>query len=864
MQKIKNFWKIELHNNSKNPMYKWTQPKNQNKTVNSQNYGILTGKVNKISVFDLDSPKWKDPHIFTKDYPNFITKFNTLTVKTRSGGYHLFFNYDEELKTTTNQNLNIDVRNNGAYVVGPGSIIDGNQYVVIQDAPIQDIPKEFKDWLLYNIYNRKKIEKTRTRAKKFLQTTEYIQLYHYDISDDDTKLIISKLDKKYITNYDDWIKLTTFLKILDKKTIWEELGKDYDQDKNEYFWNSVGKGINYSIVEYILKEVNMLNRLVYYKYKPTIKDKIQSNNQLLNRSRLGINFFKYRKNYVIKSDTGTGKTTSVKHFLKYKNFVSIVSRVSLAEEQYKIFSNFGIDCNLYLYEQNIQNNMNVIICLDSIQRLYNINFGNKIVFLDEFSSIIEYLITSETLINKRVVIFKLFIKILRECKNFICVDADINDNCFKILEYLGKEYEYYVNIYKYNKNIKCKEYLAYDNFINDIKNEDKFILTSDSKKECEVIYKLLDDKDITLYTSDTVGSINLDISKKVIYSPKVIYGLDSLMDRNVYCLYTGKTITPNNMVQQICRCRNIKEVRYIFTNKKVLDCKFYSREHIKATLANENNMSINEFKILTDEATNSLYLDMLEYVEYNRDAYNTNMFLHFKKLLKDRGFDDEDNYHKTVTMEEKRRELKEEILEDKIEGFNIKDPVYQMINDLLRIPESEVEKFKDYFISKSKLYKHFNICNFFFKEDLKLKKDLMESKEFNVNIIKTNKRKILLLSDMLRSVGLEPTNLNDISVNKTLTKEAAEKYKEQYKTIYRHRGDEKELDFTDNEITKRKIIGMMNGLFGEEIVDKKKVQNKKKRIRRYQINEENVKMEEILYNFRKPIGKNTGEFLFSE
>ena len=65
-------------------------------------------------------------------------------------------------------------------------------------------------------------------------------------------------------------------------------------------------------------------------------------------------------------------------------------------------------------------------------------------------------------------------------------------------------------------------------------------------------------------------SCDLDIYDRVVYSPKVVYGLDSKRRRPVYCWYecpSGMTITPKHMLQQIARTRNIVHLHFIFFRK---------------------------------------------------------------------------------------------------------------------------------------------------------------------------------------------------------------------------------------------------------------------------------------------------------
>ena len=114
----------------------------------------------------------------------------------------------------------------------------------------------------------------------------------------------------------------------------------------------------------------------------------------INKDKLGYDFIDDKHNYVIRSDTGTGKTTSFKHYIKNTNqkFISIVSRISLGEEQYNVFNEYGIDSKFYQFLEDGQpfdNNDNCVTTIDSIVKLRNIDISEYVLFLDEYASIIE-------------------------------------------------------------------------------------------------------------------------------------------------------------------------------------------------------------------------------------------------------------------------------------------------------------------------------------------------------------------------------------------------------------------------------------------------------------------------------------------
>ena len=105
---------------------------------------------------------------------------------------------------------------------------------------------------------------------------------------------------------------------------------------------------------------------------------------------------------VIKSPMGTGKTKSFTKFMQYMQsqapsirFLSIVSRKSLAQEHHNNFYKDGLENVLYTDIDDAKKfiNENIVIQLDSIQRLWSIQhrLSEYVVFLDEFHSILTHL-----------------------------------------------------------------------------------------------------------------------------------------------------------------------------------------------------------------------------------------------------------------------------------------------------------------------------------------------------------------------------------------------------------------------------------------------------------------------------------------
>jgi hypothetical protein len=112
--------------------------------------------------------------------------------------------------------------------------------------------------------------------------------------------------------------------------------KVYDEDKNEMIWNGItGHKTMFAINHLLLNTSYEKARtsLDYFKLKPILKNKIQSTTKI-NRKKLGYEYFKElvktdKKFFTIKSDTGTGKTTSFRSLMNDDEFKKKISLFQL-------------------------------------------------------------------------------------------------------------------------------------------------------------------------------------------------------------------------------------------------------------------------------------------------------------------------------------------------------------------------------------------------------------------------------------------------------------------------------------------------------------------------------------------------------
>lgn len=120
------------------------------------NYGVITGQQSGVMVLDVDYPKDKPLQSAVDWYEKAKIEYpeltNTFTVKTGSGGYHLYFVYDKEISDNIPRadinGYSFDFRSDGGQVVGPDSVHpNGNKYEVVDGDEPQPMPEWLAKWL---------------------------------------------------------------------------------------------------------------------------------------------------------------------------------------------------------------------------------------------------------------------------------------------------------------------------------------------------------------------------------------------------------------------------------------------------------------------------------------------------------------------------------------------------------------------------------------------------------------------------------------------------------------------------------------------------------------------------------------------
>jgi hypothetical protein len=898
---------VELWNNSKIPKGRWKKDdscitdlclhKYYERNCNSnnpRNFSLLTGKKNNISVVDIDCNKDENIHdnIFIKKFGADPKKWNedlgAFVVGTPSGGFHLYFQYEETLKQGQDEESHIDIRNDGGLILAPGCIRDGKTYTILagDTEKINKIPDEVRDFIhsieYYNPNkNDNKIKKTRVKkikdkdGKNEIIIEEIIgcdqSLYEYNYPDDLIRNIIEGLDqKKYFMSYTGWLIFSTAMKQIGRKDLWEEYSeamssKVYDEDKNEMIWNGItGHKTMYAINHLLLNTSYEKARtsLDYFKLKPILKNKIQSTTKI-NRKKLGYEYFKElvktdKKFFIIKSDTGTGKTTTFRslmndrQFKKNNKFISIVSRVSLGLEQYETFNEEGIWCEWYEnsgYEPD--NRIGYVIQVDSLMKLkYWCDVGATsgcVLFMDEFNSIVKHLFTSETLVKNgiRIPIMDLLVDLIREAKYVFMTDADISDQSLKFLDFildytdryddsvpLKDKFVFIENEYKHNSGRPAEELFNIENMIEMMKKTKKWICPCDEARSCHLLKEQIGDPNIIIIDSNVNKRYNWDEHDRIIFSPKVIYGLDSVMERPVFCFYQETTIDPKDMLQQINRNRNITKLYYLFQRKK---CKNTDFNTLADAIDDTNNLKKwcekNDHLHQEISRVHPIFQEVFNELKYNQDCYKSNPYAHFKKLLIERGFNDKTNIHQSIRQN--TRQMLKVDKERMIESIHKDLPYVKEKNEYIGLPEEEIKNHKEIFCDRNFIGHFIGLKTYIFDKmgqtynlqekkwvdeytdeltrlqdwNMKNKDKLFKSEEFNIKKIKTNINKMLYMEKLRNDIGInDRLKITDFNL---LSNEKADEYHEEYKAIFTDRSTKEKENPLYTEYGTQRFIGML-------------------------------------------------------
>ena len=906
---------IQLFPNNKRPMKAWSDKNNltvlpsidiyikhKKNKKNCPNFSLITGKTNDLSIIDLDfkTPDDKVNHIFIKKWgnaENWFERWGSPVVMSASGGYHLYFKYDERVPTKASSGsvkkgevdeLQIDTRGNshkgvdGGLIVAPGSKLPKGEYkMILGHIDNRNIlPEELYEWLceiglLGNSKVGKKEQKIVTKKIQDGKTSFQIEeisgcdqsLYKYDFPDELLHNIIQNLPKSYFHTYQGYFLFTTAMKQINRKDIWLKYPKlnnpaggsvasEEHKEWLENHWNGITGHRTILAINHILmntKYESARTALDYYKYKPLLPN-VKKPDLIVNKQYLGKTFFNElekqfpdKKYFVIKSDTGTGKTTSFKHYqlnCGHFNFVSIVSRISLGLEQYNVFNKDSVECNFYEMN-NYEPEVGYVIQIDSLMKLtywYSMGYlEGATIFLDEFNSLVKHLLTSDTLTQKgtRIPVIELFRNILADAGKVYMTDADISDPAIEFLESVNEDKICYVkNTYNHNQGKPTQELFCVDEMVKLMKETPEWICACDWASYANMLKEAIGDENIIVIDATTTERYDWDEHKRIIFSPKVIYGLDSIRERPVFCAYKESTIDAGDMLQQINRNRNITILYYLFERKRCQNTVYNTLRD-----AEEDTKDILKWCEKNDHLhqqitqVHPIFQRIFNKYKYTRDCYMSNPYAHARKLMKDRGFVvNHDNFLKSDFS--KSQKLIKENKERLIEEVSAELEYVKRKNEYIGLPDDEIENYKEIFVDTQFIARFTTARKYLFEKfgeayepetgdweniyeneiiaDLEkikaLKGKIQESNEFNIKKIHTTSNRLVYLDKLREAIGQKDKfKINDFNV---LDEQQALAFMSEYRATFNYRGKEDTNLLTTEIGTQQLINKIYKTLFG--------------------------------------------------
>ncbi len=411
-------------------------------------------------------------------------------------------------------------------------------------------------------------------------------------------------------------------------------------------------------------------------YDSDIEDTIDTNQIIDNNILLKLN--KNVNCILLESPTGSGKTTvfnKIINKLKPKSILSLVTRRTMISTHMNAFKDHNF--TNYLDIVNKSNQKNFISSLEYSPFLKETTYD--LLILDEMTSLINHFY-SDTLNTKRNLVLKTLISLMQNAKYIICCDAYILDTVYCFLNNLCINYYYYKNTFKNKSSTELNIFypenktfgldanlLKFSELMkDDIEDKKSILILTDSKKCSEKLYQCVsllnkNKMDIMLINKDSGDLKDINVcnesfkNKIVITSPKIIYGLDILINYdNVYAVYVNteekNLMTVHEYMQQISRSRNAKCINILFLNTNNLYDKFISFDKHKELENKEYINYINNMKKLNNKY--NLITDIFKKITHtgNFSIDTTNFFadIHYHKTYSDRLF--YNNKAKIITL----------------------------------------------------------------------------------------------------------------------------------------------------------------------------------------------------------------------
>ena len=732
----------------------------------------------------------------------------------------------------------------------------------------------------------------------------YDKTIQYKFSDEQIIELLNSLPSNYLNDYSDWMVITTIMKSIHKKIIWQmwsQESENYNELKNNSIWRGIKKycfDVNYLVYIVNTKTTNKFNYFESYKvYKPLCFnygaiDGCESRVSNI----LTYDNFKDNDNIIIQSGTGTGKTYCIADYIyqyvneednKHYKLLNIFNLKSLGYQHTKSFEKLDV----MNYEDGFKSNTHYSVCLNSLVKLQNLTnneMSNYIIFIDEVYSLINSLTHNNTITNIKTV-YNTLMRLIKHCHKIVLCDNLINDNVFELIEMRNQQEQIFIknsySKYEGTNARRCRDENKFlELLLSHIENEEYFLFGADSCTDVERYYnyciqnlsKDYIDKHFVLITKNHPKEIK-DASKELkntytFYSPSIVTGLNFEVDdkQDVFLLISnGSTLDAQGSFQQLSRTRNINTLYYYSEIKErkpeyttLSDLKEQYKQHIITSNELNNICLVLDEEDYEMKIQESKFFNLYCYNQYVNDIYQTNRTLHFENILIQNKFiiKSQNIKHKQdldketkIIMKELTEEEKEELFIEYIDNDDKTIKKYETIDNrkiYLNLPDDKItlQEYKNVLMSDYHLDKHINSIRIL-KTDEYITKKINNNDMFKVQAINTSYNKIGIIRKYEKQFNLKPLDINydkndviDINNNMWLLT------KKLFRTTI-----EKPQNMTD---FKKLYIHMIKNITGSDFIKSKKtskdINGKKQTYYKYDINDDYIKQQLKLNSFINP------------
>lgn len=379
------------------------------------------------------------------------------------------------------------------------------------------------------------------------------------------------------------------------------------------------------------------------------------------KDKRGIDLYKRikeRQITLVKSYTGSGKTTMIQKFIEgvKVNIVSVVSRISLADAHAEMYK-------LKNYKTTKQHGVNEVYCYDSLRKLNLDNIcAPFVLILDEVASLISHCFnTNHRMSSDRVNIVGHLRNLINHplCSYVIGTDANINDGTLQFLATVtNKHIKLYHNTYNEKRDTPVNMYLDMDKALTTtiqlIMDGGKVFICSNrnrvfKEKICQTVIDqcgLVVNQNYLMYSGDE-GCTEIDTTQwfkddvKVVFAtPSIVYGIDYNLPGVHTCgfYFAGNTMDAMGANQQINRIRKPESI-HIFMNDNKCDS-FDSIETV-TTQCNVNDLGLKVNgsiqNVIDNMVTMKAIVELRAYDKF-RESYHNNLRHHLLQLMRAKGY----------------------------------------------------------------------------------------------------------------------------------------------------------------------------------------------------------------------------------